>query len=366
MGLRIGLDVGGTNVDAVIVNEGEIIEKVKIPIEDKDLSGPVWTALSKLIKKISKDRLTHINLSTTIATNAIVENKLEPVGMIIESGPGIDPSYFACGEENFFLSGYIDHRGIEVKAFDENEVYKAKEAFLRKEIKLCGVVTKFSVRNPVHEVKVEKLLNNEFQFISLGHKLSGKLNFPRRVHTTYLNSAIYPPFKRFYEGIKKALERERIYAEVNILKADGGTMKLEKVLEFPVYTILSGPAASILGALALVRPNEDGILMDIGGTTTDISFVADGTPLLEPFGIEIERYKSLVRSLYSFSIGLGGDSKVQIINGKIKIGPEREGPPKALGGPSPTPSDALITLGVLNFGNKTQAIEGIKELAQKL
>lgn len=366
MGLVIGLDVGGTHVDGVIVNEREILYKVKFPIEDGELSEAIWATLSELIKIARGDKLSRINLSTTIATNAIVEGKLEPVGMVIESGPGIDPSLFSCGDEIFFLSGYIDHRGVEVKRFEENEIYKAKEAFLKRGIKVCGVVSKFSVRNPSHEIQAEKILNGSFQFISLGHKLSGKLNFPRRVHTVYLNSATYTSFKRFYQGISEALEREKIRSEVNILKADGGTMEFERAKEYPVYTILSGPAASILGALALEIPQKDGILLDIGGTTTDVSFVAEGVPLLEPFGIEIGRYKSLVRALYSFSIGLGGDSKIEIRDGKIKIGPEREGPPRALGGPYPTPSDAMITLGMLDFGNRLRASEAIREIAIKL
>lgn len=362
----IGLDVGGTHVDAVLVNDGNLINKVKIPIEGEDLLEPIWTALSNLINSKDKERISQINLSTTIATNAIVEGKLEPVGMIIESGPGINPSSLICGDESVIISGYIDHRGVEVKPFDTNEIHKAKELFLKRGIRTCGVVTKFSVRNPFHEIKIGEMLKDSFKFISLGHKLSGKLNFPRRVQTAYLNSAVYFTFKRFHDGIREALNRERIQAHVNILKADGGTSELKSVRDYPVYTILSGPAASILGALALEIPKEDGILIDVGGTTTDITFVADGIPLLEPFGIKIGVYNTLVRALYSFSMGLGGDSAIEVIEGKLKIGPERKGPPKALGGPFPTPSDAMIVLGLLSFGNKRLAYEAIKDIAFRL
>lgn len=362
----IGLDVGGTHVDAVLIKEGKLINKVKIPIEDEDLLEPIWIAFSSLINSEDKEKISQINLSTTIATNAIVEGKLEPVGMIIEAGPGINPSLLACGDENVIISGYIDHRGVEIKPFNPNEIYRAKELFSKRGIRACGVVAKFSVRNPIHEIKIGEMLKDSFKFISLGHKLSGKLNFPRRIQTTYLNSAVYFTFKRFYDGIREALDKEKIQAQVNILKADGGTSELEGIKDYPVHTILSGPAASILGALALEIPKEDGILIDIGGTTTDIAFVADGIPLLEPFGIKIGVYNTLVRALYSFSIGLGGDSAVEVIEGSIKIGPERKGPPKALGGPFPTPSDAMIVLGLLSFGNKNRAHEAIRDIALRL
>ncbi|MCX8127745.1 MAG: hydantoinase/oxoprolinase family protein [Synergistetes bacterium] len=360
--LILGLDVGGTHVDAVVLEGKRVIDKVKIPIESDDLFEPIWTALLKLIKD-KKDSISQINLSTTVATNAIAQDKLEPVGMIIESGPGVDLSHLTVKGGVFFISGYIDHRGVEIKPFNTNEIFLAKNLFKSKGINLCGVVTKFSVRNPSHEIKIWELLKNDFEFISLGHKLSGKLNFPRRINTTYLNSATYPSFKRFYKGIIEALEKEKIKTQVNILKADGGTVELETAKDYPVYTILSGPAASILGALALGVPKEDGIIIDIGGTTTDIAFVIQGIPMLEPFGIKIGDYNTLVRALYSFSIGLGGDSAIKIIKGKLKIGPEREGFPKALGGPSPTPSDAMITLGLLDLGNKEQAIKSIKDIS---
>ncbi|MFS8541566.1 MAG: hydantoinase/oxoprolinase family protein, partial [Tissierellales bacterium] len=159
---------------------------------------------------------------------------------------------------------------------------------------------------------------------------------------------------------------EGIEAPLFILKADGGTTSLEAAEQYPVETILSGPAASFMGLNALLHTDRDALLLDIGGTTTDIFFLADGIPLFEPLGIEIGPYKTLVRAIYSASIGLGGDSSIDVENGQLQIGPKREGPPYALGGPKPTPSDAMIALGLMEAGDRKKAIEAIKILSGKL
>ena len=159
----------------------------------------------------------------------------------------------------------------------------------------------------------------------MGHTISGKLNFPRRVQTSYLNAAVHSTFKTFAENIEEALKREGISAPVYILKADGGTINLEGAKAKPVETILSGPAASLMGMTALLNKDEtDRCLLDIGGTTTDLFFLADGVPVFEPSGIEIGGHKTFVRAIYSTSVGLGGDSYVRIEKGKLKIGPERK------------------------------------------
>jgi len=364
--LIVGLDVGGTNIDAVIIEKGNIIDTIKRPVNHEHLFESIWTALEELFSRHDKENIERINLSTTVSTNAIVENKTSPVGMIIQNGPGLPNDYLACGDENVFISGYVDHRGKLVKDLDQKEIDKAIELFKEKNIDSCAVVTKFCTRNFSHELKIKELLEKHFSSITMGHNLSGKLNFPRRVFTSYLNAAIYHTFKNFSNDIKKSMEREGIGAPLYILKADGGTTSLSAAQERPVETILSGPAASFMGINALLHTDKDALLLDIGGTTTDIFFLADGLPLFEPLGIEIGSYKTLVRALYSHSIGLGGDSSIEITNGRLKIGPNREGPPYALGGPKATPTDALIALDKMKIGNREKAIEAMKLLSKEL
>ncbi len=362
----VGLDMGGTHVDAVIIEDGRIINTIKKPTNRDNLFESIWNTLEELLKGYDKSKIKRINLSTTVSTNAIVENTTSPVGMIIQSGPGLPQDFLACGEENVFISGYIDHRGTVVENWSHEEIKEAINIFKGKKINSLAVVTKFSIRNPSHELEIKEMIEAENRGnITLGHTMSGKLNFPRRVYTSYLNSAVYDTFNDFSNNIIKSMEKENIKAPVYILKADGGTMSLSTAEEKPVETILSGPAASFMGINAMLSGDEDAILLDIGGTTTDIFFLADGVPLFEPLGIKIDKYKTLVRAIYSLSIGLGGDSSISIKDGKIKIGPKREGVPYAYGGPAPTPTDAMITLGLME-GEKEKAYKIMKSLGKKL
>lgn len=362
----IGLDVGGTNIDAVIIKAGQIISKVKMPLKNDDLSGSVLATLDKLLLSYDKTTIKRINLSTTVSTNAIVRNTISRVGMFIQSGPGLPVGNLACGHENEFLKGSVDHRGREIEAIDINQVKEAIEKFKQNKIETCAVVTKFSTRNPSHEIKIKEILDHEFSFNTAGCKISGKLNFPRRVHTSYLNSAVHKTFNDFSKNIEASLRRQDITAPIYILKADGGTMDLKSAREKPVETILSGPAASFMGMSALLPADGDSLFLDIGGTTTDLFFLANGMPVFEPLGIQIGDYKTLVRSIYSVSIGLGGDSSIKVKEGKLKIGPQKEDKPYALGGDNPTPTDAMIYLELMSNGDKQRAKEAMNELGHKL
>lgn len=362
----IGLDMGGTHIDAVIMQDGKVIKIVKKPTNYDDLFHSIWTTLKELLEGIDKSAIKKINLSTTISTNAIVENKTANVGMIIQSGPGLPNEHLAVGHKNVFINGYTDHRGLIVRNIDRKEVNDAVELFKDMNIDDVAIVTKFSTRNPTTELEIAELVSKHISKTTLGHKTSGKLNFPRRVNTSYLNAAVYDTFSSFSDNIKLALEKEGIQAPLSILKADGGIMNIDSAKDMPVETILSGPAASLMGIYALLDTNQDAVLLDIGGTTTDIFFLADGIPLFEPVGIKIDTYKTLVRSIYSVSIGLGGDSSITVEDNKLKIGPRRQGKPFALGGPVATPTDAMIVLGKLDIGNKTLANEALSQLAADL
>lgn len=348
----VGLDMGGTHIDAVIIKDKKIIKTIKKPADKKDLFYSIWETLKDLLKDYDKKDIKRINLSTTVSTNAIVEEKTQRVGMIIQSGPGLNNDFSSCKSLNKFISGYIDHRGQVVENVDLEEVKEARDAFKEDNITSASVITKFSTRNPDNEIKIQKVLEDSFNNITLGHRMSGKLNFPRRVFTSYLNSAVYESFNSFSYSIKKSLEREGIGAPLFILKADGGTMDINTAQERPVETILSGPAASFMGITSLVDIKDDSILLDIGGTTTDIFFLADGVPLFEPLGAKISQYNTLVRAIYSVSIGLGGDSSIRVKDGDLMVGPERKGRPYIFGGPVPTPTDAMVYLGLMNIDHK--------------
>lgn len=362
----IGIDMGGTHIDGVIIDSGKIIKTTKNPTDRDDLFRTIQTTLQQLLANIDKTKIARINLSTTVSTNAIVENKISTVGMIVQTGPGMQHDFSAAGDQLRFISGYIDHRGSIVKDVAVNEIQAIKADFIAHGIESVGVVSKFSTRNPSHETQIADILAGDFDSITTGHSLSGKLNFPRRVHTTYLNAAISRTFRLFAENIEKSLKEQGVDAPVYILKADGGTMDLSTAKSQPVETILSGPAASFMGLSALFSESEDGVLLDIGGTTTDIFFLANGVQLFEPLGISIGPHKTLIRSIYSVSIGIAGDSFVRVENNEIKIGPQRMGRPIAFGGAYLTPTDAMVVLGKIAADNTDQAIAAVDKLAQDL
>lgn len=348
----IGIDVGGTHTDGVLVgrteDELEIKKTAKIKTNQTDLKKTVLKLLTDLTADQDTTKIKRIVLSTTLVTNIIYEDKYQPVGLILIPGPGLNPEYLKYGEENAVLTGSIDHRGQLVEDVSKKEVKAVLKNFKEQGIKKLAVVSKFSIRNPILEEKIAEIASAEeynFETISLGHKLSGRLNFPRRVITSYFNTAVSSVHNNFIDSIEKSLKERNIEAEIYLLKCDGGTVDLESSREIPIETVNSGPAASIMGALLLNKSKESGIVLDMGGTTTDFGLFIKGDPAFKPKGIEIADQPSLIRGLYSYSIALGGDSQLQIKKGELQIGPQRQGPAAALDGPAPTPTDALLVLG---------------------
>ncbi|MGD9078265.1 MAG: hydantoinase/oxoprolinase family protein [Desulfobacterales bacterium] len=362
----IGLDVGGTHTDVVLIGEDGLEKETKVLTDPTDLFNSVLSGISAITEDIDPEEIHRIVLSTTLTTNAIVQNKIPSVGIIVSAGPGIDPEHFRTHKYYSTVSGSIDHRGREIQALDLDEIARVADAFKKEGIQTLGVIGKFSIRNPAHELKIAQILKDDFAKIFMGHQISGRLNFARRIATTYLNAAVYPIHKEFYGAIRKSLNAKGLMLPIRILKADGSNMKFESSIEFPGETILSGPAASVMGAVALSAEEEDTLVMDIGGTTTDMALLIKGAPVLNPVGIELGNYHTLIRALDTISIGLGGDSAVTVNDQMLQIGPERLGPAMAYGGPAPTPTDALFVLGEITGGDRQQSVKGFEPIAKKL
>jgi N-methylhydantoinase A/oxoprolinase/acetone carboxylase beta subunit len=362
----LGLDVGGTHTDAVLLGDNGLEKEVKVPTDPSNLFQSVTTALDDITTGIDLRTINRIVLSTTLTTNAIVQKNLPDVGMIVSSGPGIDPEFFRTNETYYAVSGSIDHRGREINPIDPDEISHIAQKLQKKGIRYVGVVGKFSIRNPAHEIQIKEILSDVSEKIFMGHRISGSLNFSRRIATTYLNAAVYPIHKEFYAAVQQSLETKGLVQPIRLLKADGGNMSFESSIEFPAQTILSGPAASAMGAVTFGSENEDTLVMDIGGTTTDMAILIQGAPVLNPLGISLGNYKTLIRSLETLSIGLGGDSAVKVTEGKLEVGPERLGPAMAYGGPTPTPTDALFITGDLKDGDHQKSRNGLEPLAKRL
>ncbi len=362
----LGIDVGGTHTDAVLIENFHVRRKAKVLTEKGNLIGSLKSVVSEIMAADYYQHLKRIVLSTTLSTNAIIQGKVDRVGLILSCGPGMAPEGLRIDGDTHFISGYTNHRGIGIDPLNEAEIKGISRHLWGEGIRQLGIVGKFSTRNPDQEIEIKKMIRESFPHISLGHRMSGRLNFPRRVSTTYLNAAVWRSYLVFAESMRAFVGSFPQKIPTYILKADGGTFELEKSTEFPVQTILSGPAASVMGVLGLTNCSTDAVVLDIGGTTTDIALLADGVPLLQPQGAVIGGRKTLIRGLRIQSIGAGGDSRVKVAGGDLVIGPERNGPAAAFGGPDATPTDAMIVLGLTDIGSREKAEIAVQSVARAM
>lgn len=365
--MLLGLDVGGTFTDAVIIDGHRVVATAKRRTTKDNLMNGIGEALDAVLEGYDTSNIEQVTLSTTVVTNTIVEEKEQVVDLYVVTGPGrnVDDIFPV---KPIYLQGYTDHRGIVVERTPADAVRGiANMVQTRSGTDLAAVSAKFGVRNPQEELSITEELKNTYHAISNGSLLSGSLNFPRRTISAYFNSAVTPVFTVFKKNVEDALSARNIVAPLHILKADGGSLPVEHMVSRPVETAFTGPAATVLGLSALgVIGNQHTVALDIGGTTTDISLWKHGRPLMTKNGVSIREYPSAVRSFAVTSVGIGGESVVRLKNGNLTVGPERVGPSVALGGVEPTLGDALIVLGHANYGDFNLASRALQDLADAI
>ena len=365
--MLLGLDVGGTFTDAVIIEGHRVVSSAKRRTTKDNLMQGIGEALDAVLASCDTSNIEQVTLSTTVVTNTIVEEKEQVVDLYVVTGPGrnVDDIFPVSP---IYLQGYTDHRGIVVERTSTDAVRDiARMVQERSGTDLAAVSAKFGVRNPQEELSITEALKERYNTISNGSLLSGSLNFPRRTISAYFNSAVTPVFTVFKKNVEDALSARNIKAPLHILKADGGSLPMEHMVSRPVETAFTGPAATVLGLSALgAIGNAHTVALDIGGTTTDISLWKQGKPLMTKNGVSIREYPSAVRSFAVTSVGIGGESVVRIVDGEITVGPERVGPSAALGGNEPTLGDALILLGHASYGDVELATQSLQQLADML
>ena len=365
--MLLGLDVGGTFTDAVIIDDHRVVASAKRRTTKDNLMQGIGEALDAVLAGCNTSNIEQVTLSTTVVTNTIVEEKEQVVDLYVVTGPGrnVDDIFPV---NPIYLQGYTDHRGIVVERTPTNVVRDVAEMVQSHSgTDLAAVSAKFGVRNPQEELSITEELKGKYNTISNGSLLSGSLNFPRRTISAYFNTAVTPVFTVFKKNVESALSMRNINAPLHILKADGGSLPMEHMVSRPVETAFTGPAATVLGLSALgAIGNERTVALDIGGTTTDISLWKQGRPLMTKNGVSIREYPSAVRSFAVTSVGIGGESVVRIVDGKVTVGPERVGPSLALGGTEPTLGDALIVLGYAGYGEVELAERAMEVLASRL
>ena len=378
----LGIDAGGTHTDAVllacpVMADGagapaapvaRLVGCAKVRTRHNDLPRSVREVLAELAKTVMGKaapqcgfgRITRVTLGATLAVNALVQNRADRVGLAVSAGPGLEPRRFTLGRHVCVVPGGLDHRGVEVSPLRTEALLEAAASWQAEGVAAVACVSKFSPRNATHEQAMAEAVRHAAPQMPVteGHRLSGRLNFPRRLATAYFNAAVGRLHREFLDAVEAALAGAGIRAQVRLLKADGGAVPLELSRREPVQSILSGPAASVMGVLALCHGSDAmrqgcSLLLDMGGTTTDMALFVDGSPVVDRDGMRLQGRCTLVRSLATVSIGVGGDSLITVdaaagadmpLVRRVKVGPLREGPAVAFGGTQPTLLDALNVL----------------------
>lgn len=366
----IGIDVGGTFTDGTLMKSGTIIDSVKTFTNNTAISESLFSTLDKLLSSVADIKLIErIVISTTTVTNLITTGQLEPVAVILLPGYGLPNSYYEIGEHCYFLKGAIDFRGNEVEALSHDEVENCLNDIKEKGIKRIAIAGKFSNRNNKHEKIVKELAEKIYPeaFVLTSSEVSNQLNFMRRAATAYYTAMTYYEWNNFVDNVVKALQARNLDdKEVHILKADGGTIPLEVSRDYPCQTIYSGPAASTMGGIALTMDKANSVVIDIGGTTSDISLIIDGQPLYASKGAVITGKYTHVEAFSLASISLGGDSLVVYENDSLKVLNRREDFAVCFGGKRLTVTDVFNDYYHLKIGEYQKSAQAIAELASQI
>jgi N-methylhydantoinase A/oxoprolinase/acetone carboxylase beta subunit len=335
MSFRLGIDTGGTFTDAVLVDDNKQIVNAEKSLTTRfDLSMGIGDVIDKLpVESLSQVRM--VSLSTTLTTNSVVEDLGPPVCVLL---PGYsDEQVKQSGlleilslQLIVIMAGGFDAVGKEQQPLDEAIAIDAIKK-LQPQVSAFAISSMFGIRNASHEIRLKKLVTELTDMpVICGYELASSLGAPRRALTAALNARMVPPIKELIGSVQKILARHKIEAPLMIVKGDGSLAGLENAIERPIGTVLSGPAASVIGACQL-SGLDNAIVADMGGTTTDIAIVSNGQPQLCADGAKIGDWQPMVEAVRVHSIGLGGDSEVRFNGAKgLSIGPRRVVPTSLL------------------------------------
>ncbi|HEV7612979.1 MAG TPA: hydantoinase/oxoprolinase family protein [Steroidobacteraceae bacterium] len=334
-GLWLGLDTGGTFTDAVLLADGRrVIASAKALTTPWNLALGIGKAIRAVLDSAagaSRADVGLVSVSTTLATNAVVENRFSPVCTLLIGFD--DPMVERSGLQRPGTGGVVVRvpgghtaTGEEASELDEAAVSKAV-ADHEARVEAFAVAANFSVRNPAHELRARKIIRSlSPKPVTCAHELSSKLDAPRRALTAALNARLTPQIRHLIEALARVLKEESIDAPLMIVKGDGSLMKAEIALEYPVETILSGPAASVVGA-GFLTGLSDFVVSDMGGTTTDIAIVSGGRPVISGEGALVGAWRTMVEAVDVRTTGLGGDSEVHFDRQhRLCVGPRKAMP----------------------------------------
>lgn len=364
---RLGIDVGGTNTDAVILDDAdEPLAKTKTPTTE-DISSGILTALDEVLEgsAVSATELDYVMLGTTHATNAIAERRgLNEVGVLRLGAPATqsirpllewpDDLAAAIGNNVAILDGGHEFDGRVLNDLDEAQVREQVRAFDG-----CDAFAVTSVFSPVrddHEERVAAIIREEIgedAIVSLSNEI-GSVGLLERENATTMNAALTSVAAEAANAFTTAMAERDIEAQLYFGQNDGTLMSVDYALEYPIFTVASGPSNSVRGA-AYLSGIQNGIIIDVGGTTTDVGAVTDGFPRESSVAVEIGDVKTNFRMPDLISIGIGGGSHVRVDGDDVTVGPDSVGyrlteEARSFGGETLTATDLEVAAGTIDIG----------------
>lgn len=331
--LYLGIDTGGTYTDAVLWSEATgIVAKAKSLTTRYDLAEGIAGAVDAVMAEaaVAPATIKLVSMSTTLATNALVEGQGGRVALVM----------IGFGEDDLARNGLSDALGSDPVIFCPGghdvhgnalelslEALEAALPTLAETVSGVAVAAYFAVRNPEHEIAARDLIRERTRLpVTCSHELTSKLGGPRRALTTLLNARLISMIDRLVNATEGFLAKRGIAAPLMVVRGDGALITAEFARARPIETILSGPAASLVGARHLTGL-DNAVVSDIGGTTTDIAVLDGGRLRLDPEGATVGGMRTLVEAVAMRTFGLGGDSEVALkdhaLETTIVLGPRR-------------------------------------------
>ncbi|MCP1334805.1 hydantoinase/oxoprolinase family protein [Futiania mangrovi] len=352
MSLLLGLDTGGTFTDAVLFDEDRgVVAKAKALTTRADYAAGLGAAVADVLGRAEAvpGRIGLVSLSTTLATNAVVEGQGGRVALILVGlgEAALDRAGLRAalkGDPVAVVDGGHTATGREAMPLGEDAV-RAFLAALDPGVTGVAVAGAFAVRNPAHEERVRDLVTAIKGLpVTCSHELTSALDGPRRALTAVLNARLIGLLARLVRDTGAMLASHGIRAPLMVVKGDGSLVSAHVALTHPIETVLSGPAASLVGARFLCGA-EDALVSDIGGTTTDIAALEAGLPRLSADGAQVGGFRTMVRAVAMQTRGLGGDSEVRLVQRglglRVALGPRRAVPLSLLAGAHPGVGETL-------------------------
>ena len=396
MSYRLGIDVGGTNTDAVILDKKDkVVSKCKRSTTE-DISTGIKEAVDAVLREsnIDPSDIVHAMLGTTHSTNAIVERKgLARTGIVRLGAPSglAVPPYVDwpedviphIGKHYHIVKGGYEYNGTALSTPDRQEIQKALNALKKAKIEALAVSGVFSPVNGEQESMVRDLALETFGSdfpVSLSSEV-GSIGILERENATILNAAISGIADRAYGSFQDVLRDHGVKADLFITQNDGTLMAVDYARKYPVFTIASGPTNSLRGA-AFLSGLSDALVVDVGGTTTDVGILKQGFPRESTTAMEIGGVRTNFRMPDLIAIGLGGGSLVRSEGTTVLVGPESVGyriTEEALifGGRTLTATDVAVAAGMADLGDKNNvtdverdtvrlAVQRMKEMVEEV